>query len=282
MASVAKGDVRLRKDCLATAAMGSSVYTPAMPDALPWIAAAVVAVAALAAIAQWRGAAHALTRRNHELEDAHAELQDLREAAAKRERRRDDQSNELRDLRKRLDKTKRRAFESQAELEPLQRELNGLRAELAAKTRALAESGDALARAETAVSQAARARDAARAELAEASEIAEGAERETPAPATEPAPGAELETLRKELAAQSRRAAEAEREGARFRQRWRTEQRAYMVIRGELEIAKDRIRALEGRPPREKRHAPPLIPGTPIERGETLAPETEAELSELN
>lgn len=253
-----------------------------MPDALPWIAFAVAAVAATAAIAQWRSAAAALARRVGELEETQTELCALRDASAKRERRRDDQNNELRDLRKRLDKTKRRAFESQAELEPLKRELAGLRTELATKTRALAESGEATARAEAVATQAEAARDRARAELAQAAEAAEVAARAESVPAPDPAPLAELETLRKDLAAQSRRVADAERECARFRQRWRTEQRAYMVIRGELEIAKDRIRALEGRPPRDKRHTPPLIQGTPIERGEVVAVETEAELSELN
>jgi hypothetical protein len=88
----------------------------------------------------------------------------------------------------------------------------------------------------------------------------------------------ERDALTQRVAALDTRAGDAEREAGRYRQRWRTQQRLYMVIRGELEIAKDRIRALEGRPPRENRHLSPQIP----ESAETLEAEGDAELAELN
>ncbi|RIL03971.1 MAG: hypothetical protein DCC71_14545, partial [Proteobacteria bacterium] len=44
---------------------------------------------------------------------------------------------------------------------------------------------------------------------------------------------------------------ELERESMRYRQRERTHRRLYMVIRGELDAAKDRIRHLTGAPPGE-------------------------------
>jgi hypothetical protein len=57
------------------------------------------------------------------------------------------------------------------------------------------------------------------------------------------------------------RVREVEAESARYRQRARTHRRLYMVIRGELDVARDRIRALSGRPPRKGPRAPLVAVG---------------------
>ncbi len=223
-----------------------------MPDALPWIAAAVASVVATLGLAQWRSAVARFERERRARLEGEASLESLRAEVAMRERRRDDQSAELQDLRKRLDKAKRRAFEGQAEVEPLKTQLAKLEAELRSKERALADRADALARAEATAAQAQTARDEARAEAH--AEVERAAAESASQNTQRDAGAAELDALRGELAALETRATGAERDAARFRQRWRTQQRLYMVLRGELEIAKDRIRALDGSPPRENPH----------------------------
>lgn len=246
-----------------------------MFDALPWILFALASVAAALGLSQWRSASAGLARERGAHGASSKELTTLRDELAKRERRRDDQGAELRDLRKRLEKTKRRAFEGQAEVEPLRARVAQLEAQLGGKDRAWVERGEALARAEALAAQATAARDAA---LAAAQRAEANATTETAQQAD--ASQAELAALKKECAGLSRRANEAERETTRYRQRWRTQQRLYMVIRGELEIAKDRIRALEGRPAREKPFAPPEIPESADLAREIAA--ADAELGELN
>lgn len=246
-----------------------------MPEALSWILFALASVAAALGLIQWRSASGSLARERGAHAASSKELKTLRDELAKRERRRDDQGAELRDLRKRLEKTKRRAFEGQAEVEPLQARVALLEAQLDGKEKTLVERAVALARAEALAAQTAAARDdalatARRAEAEATTETAQQAD----------ASQAELAALKKERAGLSRRANDAERETTRYRQRWRTQQRLYMVIRGELEIAKDRIRELEGRPAREKPFAPPEIPESADLQREIAA--ADAELGELN
>lgn len=246
-----------------------------MPDALPWILFALASVAAALGLVQWRNLRAGLERERKAHAQNSQELDALRDEVTKRERRREDQTSELRDLRKRLEKTKRRAFEGQAEVEPLQARVAQLEAQLEGQSRALREGGDALARAEALAAQATAARDTALAN-AEQAQANDATETTRQAAANQ----AELAALKKETAGLGRRASDAEREMTRYRQRWRTHQRLYMVIRGELEIAKDRIRALEGRAPREKPFAPPEIPESADVQREIAA--ADAELGELN
>ncbi len=63
-------------------------------------------------------------------------------------------------------------------------------------------------------------------------------------------------TLEAELRDLAQKLMEAERETTRYRSRERTHRRLYIVIKGELDVARDRLAAL-GAPASEPPHPPP-------------------------
>ncbi len=222
-----------------------------MPAALPWILLALACVAAGFALVQGQVTRRALERERRAHEEAKTERDRLRETASQNERKGGDRADEVRDLRKRLEKTKRRAFEAQEELEPLRGRVTQLENELRGRDHTLRLRDDAIARSESLLASALAERDSAKAEVERAGTVAQdlAAQRDAAKRVEE---GAAADQLAKFEA----RAAQAEREASRYRQRHRTSERLYTVIRGELDIAKDQIRALQGKAPRVRRSRP--------------------------
>lgn len=223
-----------------------------MSDPLFGVFALLAGGAAIGAGVAWRGER---TRRGA----SESELAALRETLASERRSAEANSEakrgrdaELAELRQRLDKAKRRAFAAQEEKAPLEARVAALEAELADREREAKRLRDEVARLEGEVESAVRERTRLREELARASGERDAAARvhvvdpESHRELAQRFAAAEDEVRR--LGAQLR---EQEREALRYRQRERTHRRLYMVIRGELEAAKDRIRTLTGAPPGE-------------------------------
>ena len=211
-----------------------------------------LAIAAAAAAVAWRGERARRVALESEAEELReAAIAARRDAEAKTEAKRA-RGDELTELRQRLDKAKRRAFTAQEEKAPLEARIAALETELGDRERETKRLRDDLARLEGEVELASRDKTRLRDETQRAVEARDAAAR---VPRVDPeeqrslahrADAAEEEVRR--LNAQLR---EIERDAMRYRQRERTHRRLYMVIRGELGAAQDRIRQLTGAPPGE-------------------------------
>jgi colicin import membrane protein len=222
------------------------------------IAAALAGVGLFATAASWRAERGRRAALEREMDALGAELARSREEAAARVHATDQRGRELQELRRKLEKVRRRAHSVREEQAPLAARASELE-------RALVDRGGEIegVRAELARAELERQRQAE--ELARLREALARAE-QAPAPALGEAAALEEERRRAEEAeTEVRRLAarvrEVEGEAARYRQRARTHRRLYMVIRGELDVARDRIRALTGRPPRKGPRAPLVAMG---------------------
>lgn len=211
-----------------------------------------LAIAAAAAAVAWRGE-HA---RRVALESEAEELREAaiaarRDAEAKTEAKRA-RSDELTELRQRLDKAKRRAFTAQEEKAPLEARIAALETELGDRERETKRLRDDLARLEGEVEVANRDKTRLRDETQRAVEAREAAAR---VPRVDPEEQRSLahraDAAEEEVRRLNGQLREIERDAMRYRQRERTHRRLYMVIRGELGAAQDRIRQLTGAPPGE-------------------------------
>lgn len=224
-----------------------------------WIAGALLLAGLAGAVAAWR--TEALRRRHAEkaLADAQREADAQRAEAESARRKGGRRDGELQDLRRRLDRAKRRANAAQQEREPLAERAAALENQLAAREREGREAREAAERAERAFGEAERERVRLEASLEQAAarngpDAAARLEREAARADEE---RARAERAEAECARLERRARQAEREAGRYRQRERTQRRLYTVVRSQLEAAHDRIRGLEGRPPRGRPAPPP-------------------------
>ena len=209
-----------------------------------------LAIAAAIAAVAWRSE----RARRVGLETEAGELREAaiaarRDSDAKTDARRA-RSDELAELRQRLEKAKRRAFTAQEERTSRAARITALETELGDRERETKRLRDEVARMEGEVEAANRDRIRLREETQRATEAREAAAR---VPRIDPeeqrtlahrVDAAEAEVRR--LNGQLR---EIERDAMRYRQRERTHRRLYMVIRGELGAAQDRIRQLTGAPP---------------------------------
>lgn len=165
-----------------------------------------------------------------------AQLSDAQAQLAKRSRALAERRKELGELRRRLDKTRRRAFDARESTGSLEERVQELQR--------------GLSRREQQARQAAMVLESAREQLSSREqEIARLHEQlATARPRSDPeeqARGSQrVATLEAELSDLTRKLRDAERETARYRSRERTHRRLYLVIRGELEIARDRLAAL--------------------------------------
>jgi len=207
------------------------------------VLALLAALAAGASLVAWRGERTRRARAEGEarrLDEALGTARAEAEAAARAGRGRQDEVGELR---RKLEKARKRAFSAQEERAPLEarvKELEGqarAREEEAARLRGRLDGFDADR--EAAGREAARLREElARAEKAAAAVRVDPGEH---AFLRKRADAAEDEVRR--LGAALR---EAEHEASRWRQRERVQRRAYTVLRGELEIARDHLRVARG------------------------------------
>lgn len=193
-----------------------------------------------------RGAIEAELAAQAEQQEAHRRATETK-AEARRGR-----ETELADLRQRLDKAKRRAFQAQEDKAPLEARIAALETELGDRERETKRLRDDVARLEGEVESAARDRERFREEATRFAGERDKAARELRVdPEEHRATTHRLEAAEEEVRRLGAQLRDVERDAMRYRQRERTHRRLYMVIRGELGAAKDRIRALTGAPPGE-------------------------------
>jgi chromosome segregation ATPase len=220
--------------------MGASV--------LGWVLAVVAVL--VAGLAGWwaRSQGSARARLEEELGDSRTSLAEARARLEKRSRAFEERGKELGELRRRLDKTRRRAFDARESTGSLEGRIAELEQSL---TRREQQAREATVAVDSLREQLARREAEAAGLLAQAAAAPPPADPEEQARRT-----AQVATLEAELLDLTRKLQEAERETARFRSRERTHRRLYIVIKGELDAARDRLAAL-GAPVPGAPHPPP-------------------------
>ena len=206
--------------------------------------AAVASVVALFAALAWRRERSRRAGLEGELGALRGELDSQREAARSRARSGHERGDELAELRRKLEKARKRAFVANEEKGPLEARAAELEAKLRARELDAARLRDALIRLQAEHERAVREGAHLREEQAHAVQAA--------ARQVDPEAHRQLAQRCEAAEQEARRIAgllrDSEREASRYRQRERVQRRAYTVLRGELDVARDRIRALQGLP----------------------------------
>lgn len=217
-----------------------------------------IAVASLAALAAagagfaWRGERARRMALDGEVVALRLAIESERRSLEAKAEARRGRDNELADLRQRLEKTKRRAFTAQEERAPLAARIAALETELGDRERDGKRLRDEVARLEGELEGGARERTRLRDDAARnALERDKAARVVRVDPDEHRALTQRLEAAEEEVRRLAGQIKDVERDALRYRQRERTHRRLYIVIRGELEAAKDRIRTLTGAPPGE-------------------------------
>jgi len=210
--------------------------------ALGWLAFALAAAAAAVFFARARSAAGEAERGNAALSDTRQEL----EATAKRLEQRSAElrarGEELAELRKKHDKLKKRAGDEREEEKGAPARIRGLEADLAAERADSRAARDEIVRLHADAEKAGAELARVTADLGRAngrvSELAPLAERPSVDEIEKRASASEskLAKLAAELEA-------AQRDAVKYKGRWETLDKAYIVLRGELELKKDESRA---------------------------------------
>jgi uncharacterized protein (DUF3084 family) len=209
-------------------------------------------VAAVVGFIGWRGERTRARDLETELAGLRAEVETERVALEGKSTERRERGDEVAELRRRLEKAKRRAFTVQEERAPLEARAATLETGLRDREAECKRLRDEVAKLEADVDGARRDTTRAREEAGLAIQERDKASRVARIDPDEHrslahrADAAEAEVRR--LSAQQR---EIEKEALRYRQRERTHRRLYLVIRGELGAAQDRIRQLSGAEPGE-------------------------------
>lgn len=223
-----------------------------MSDPLLLGAALIAGASAVGAGLAWRGERVRRGAADAELAAQAEQYETLRRTIDTKAETRRGRDAELADLRQRLDKAKRRAFQAQEEKAPLEARIAALETELGDRERETKRLRDDVARLEGEVDGAARDRERLREEAARVTGERDKAAREVRVdPEEHRATTHRLAAAEEEVRRLGAQLRDLERDAMRYRQRERTHRRLYMVIRGELGAAKDRIRTLTGAPPGE-------------------------------
>jgi chromosome segregation ATPase len=219
---------------------------------LAWVLAVVAAAAAIALFLAWRGERTRRAALDAEVAELSAAVEaERRSATAKADAKRA-RGDELADLRQRLDKAKRRAFAAQEDKGALDARIAALETELRDREAETKRLRDEVARLEGRLEDAGRDTARLRDESARVSAERDHAARALRVdPEEHKALARRAEAAEEEVRRLTGQQREIERDALRYRQRERTHRRLYMVIRGELDAAKDRIRQLTGAPPGE-------------------------------
>ena len=163
-----------------------------------------------------------------------------------------EREGEVAELRKRLEKAKRRAFSAQEEKAPLEVRVAAIEAELRDRDAECKRLRDEVAKLEADVDGARRDTVRLREEASHAVQERDKAARVVRIdPDEHRALAHRADAAEEEVRRLNGQIREVERDALRYRQRERTHRRLYMVIRGELGAAHDRIRQLSGGPPGE-------------------------------
>ena len=216
---------------------------PVSPALLGWIGFALAVAAALALFVRLRATETARAAADGERDRLAAELADTAKRLEQRSGESRARGEELSELRKKHDKLKRRAGDDRVEEKGAPARLRAVEAELAAEKADARGANEEIARLHAELEKSA-------AELARAqAELARGAERL--AELTPLADRAQLDALERRAGEGASRleklASEldgARRDAAKYKGRWETLDKAYVVLRGELELKKDEQRAL--------------------------------------
>jgi chromosome segregation ATPase len=221
--------------------------------ALAWMLAGLATAVAAGLALAWRSQRDRCSTLEGEARELRDALEAERAQLQRRARSGEDRTRELKELRARLEKTKKRAFASQEAAAPLQSRIRELEEGLA--------SGERKLRALRLETEHLRQRSQARErETAELRQRLAGLEGRSLDPQQAATLTRRVEVAEAEVAALGEKLRLAERETRRYRTRERTHRRLYHVIKGELDVAKDRLRAIERAAP-----VPERLPGNAVE-----------------
>lgn len=212
----------------------------------------VVVLAAVVGFVAWRGERTRRIGLETELAGLHDSIESEHHALEQKTSERRERGDEVAELRRRLEKAKRRAFSAQEERAPLEARASALEAELRDREAECKRLRDDVAKLEADVDGArrdtARLREEASLAVQERDKAARVARID---PDEHRGLAHRADAAEEEVRRLNTRIHDVERDAMRFRQRERTHRRLYMVIRGELGAAQDRIRHLSGAPPGE-------------------------------
>lgn len=210
--------------------MGASV-------AVAWIVAVLAVGAAAGMAVAWRARSQRCRELDATLAGLQGELEEERQRHERRQRSWEERGRELAELRRKLDKAKKRAFDASESTTSLEERISELekratsREQEAQEARLVAEGLREKLEGERKRAEELTRKLAGAGPRVDPQEAASSTKRALAAEA-------ELAELTEKLRA-------AEREASRYRTRERTHRRLYMVIKGELDAAKDRLRALD-------------------------------------
>jgi chromosome segregation ATPase len=194
-------------------------------------------------VAVWRGERVRHAAAQAELQRLADEIESGRRTAETAQRAGRGHAEELAELRRKLEKARKRAFVAQQEREPLAARIAELETTLTDRERVATELRRQL-------ESFAEEREHTGRELARLGEELTGARRAAAGARIDPGAHGLLQQRVEAAESEVRRLQtllrEAEHEASRWRQRERVQRRSYTVLRGELEIAKDHLRALRG------------------------------------
>jgi chromosome segregation ATPase len=163
-----------------------------------------------------------------------------------------ERAGEIAELRGRLEKAKRRAFSAQEEKAPLETRVTAIEVELRDRDTECKRLRDEVAKLEGDVDTARRDTVRLREEASQAVQERDKAARVVRVdPDEHRALAHRADAAEEEVRRLNSQIRDVERDAMRYRQRERTHRRLYLVIRGELGAAQDRIRQLTGAPPGE-------------------------------
>jgi len=163
-----------------------------------------------------------------------------------------ERAGEIAELRQRLEKAKRRAFTAQEEKAPLEARVSAIEVEVRDRDAECKRLRDQVAKLEGDIDGARRDAGRLREQASNAVQERDKASRVVRIDPDEHRTLAHrADAAEEEVRRLNARIRDVERDALRYRQRERTHRRLYLVIRGELGAAQDRIRQLSGGPPGE-------------------------------
>jgi len=209
-------------------------------------------LAAAIAFAAWRGERVGRLGLEAELGTLRASIESERSALEQKTTDRRERAGEIAELRQRLEKAKRRAFSAHEERAPLEARAAATLADLRDRDAECKRLRDEVARLEGDTDAARRDVVRLREETSQAVQERDKAARVVRIdPDEHRALSHRVDAAEDEVRRLNAQIRDVERDALRFRQRERTHRRLYLVIRGELGAAQDRIRQLSGGPPGE-------------------------------
>lgn len=208
----------------------------------PWFwIAAFFAGTTLAGVALWAWERGRRGLKERYLEELQEVQQRLEGELARHVRSGEKRAEELADARRRLERAKKRVLDVQAAEEGWRQERRKLESRLELRETELREGRERLERVEAELRLGERRAAEQRAEL----ERARAATADRSRQRDRTREGTDADAERSRIRELEKRVREAEGEARRYRTRERTHRRLYDVIKGELDVMKDRVRALE-------------------------------------